>query len=142
MPKKAVAVAQVSLFGIEGDVQRNRKYHGGPERAVSIFSLERIQALRAEGHPINPGTAGENLTVSGLDWNLIVPGVKVKIGPEVVLEIASFTKPCKTIRESFADGHFVRISQKLYPGWSRVYARVLADGQIRTGDVIEIITTG
>jgi MOSC domain-containing protein YiiM len=140
VPKKAITVARVSLSAIEGDAQHNLKYHGGPDRAVSLYSLERIEALRAEGHPVAAGTTGENITVIGLDWNLVVPGVKVRIGAEVVLEITSFTKPCKTIRESFVDGHFVRISQKLHPGWSRVYARVLAEGQIKSGDVVEVIS--
>jgi MOSC domain-containing protein YiiM len=140
VPKKPISVAKVSLSGIEGDAQRNLKYHGGPERAVSLYSVERIEALRAEGHPIGVGTAGENVTVSGLDWNLVVPGVKVRIGAEVVLEITSFTKPCKTIRESFVEGHFVRISEKLHPGWSRVYARVLVEGRIKSGDVVEVVS--
>jgi MOSC domain-containing protein YiiM len=63
------------------------------------------------------------------------------VGRDVVLEISSFTKPCKTIRESFLEGHFVRISEKLHPGWSRVYARVLAEGQIRIGDKVEVVAT-
>src|SRR4051812_27627792 len=125
VPKKAVGVAQVSRYRVEGDAQRDLRFHGGPERAVCLYSLELIQALRAEGHPIDVGTAGENVTVSGLDWGLVEPGTRMKIGSEVLLEIASFTKPCKTIRESFVEGKFIRISQKLHPGWSRVYARVL-----------------
>jgi len=141
VPKKSVSGAQVSLWRVESDAQRDLRFHGGPERAVCLYSLERIQALRAEGHPIDIGTAGENVTVSGIDWNLVVPGVKVKIGSEVILEIASYTKPCKTIRESFLEGKFVRISQKLHPGWSRVYARVLREGRIETGDKIELILT-
>jgi MOSC domain-containing protein YiiM len=142
VPKKPTTVAQVSLLRVEGDAQRDLRYHGGPERAVCLYSLERIQALKAEGHPIDVGTAGENLTVSGVDWNLVVPGAKVKIGSEVALEIASFTKPCKTIRESFLEGKFVRISQKLHPGWSRVYARVLTAGRIESGDRVEVVPTG
>jgi MOSC domain-containing protein YiiM len=42
--------------------------------------------------------------------------------------------PCKTIKASFIDGKFIRIAQKLHPGWSRVYARVLSEGQIHFGD--------
>jgi MOSC domain-containing protein YiiM len=37
------------------------------------------------------------------------------------------------------DGEFVRISQKLHPGWSRVYARVLTEGEIHFGDHVEVI---
>ena len=38
-------------------------FHGGPERALCLFSLERILELQAEGHPIFPGAAGENITI-------------------------------------------------------------------------------
>ena len=139
VPKKSVSVAQVTQWCVEGDRQNDRIHHGGPERAVSLFSSELIKALRDEGHPIDIGTAGENITVQGLDWSLVMPGVRVRLGDTVLLEITSFTKPCKTIRESFRGGEFIRISQKVYPGWSRVYAKVLKEGEIRTGDGVEVL---
>jgi MOSC domain-containing protein YiiM len=139
VPKKAVNGAQVSVFGLVGDAQNDTKHHGGPERAVCVYSLERIYALQKEGHPIGVGTAGENITVEGLDWDLVIPGVRLCIGDRVLLEVASFTKPCKTIKGSFTDGKFVRIAQKLYPGWSRVYARVLTEGEIHFGDPVEVL---
>jgi hypothetical protein len=89
--------------------------------------------------PFDVGTAGENITVEGLDWDLVIPGVRLCIGDRVLLEVASFTKPCKTIKGSFTDGKFVRIAQKLYPGWSRVYARVLTEGEIHFGDPVEVL---
>jgi MOSC domain-containing protein YiiM len=103
-----------------------------------VYSLERIRSLQAEGHPIDIGTAGENVTIQGIDWDRIAPGATIKIGDEVLLEVASFTNPCKTIRASFIAGEFVRIAQKLHPGWSRLYARVLREGQIRFGDPVEV----
>jgi MOSC domain-containing protein YiiM len=139
VPKSRVSDAKVSRLGLLGDTQNDKKGHGGPERAVCVYSLERINALQQEGHPIDVGTAGENVTVEGIDWDLVVPGVRIKLGDEVVLEVASFTSPCETIKGSFADGKFVRISQKLHPGWSRVYARVLAEGEIHFGDHVELI---
>jgi MOSC domain-containing protein YiiM len=142
VPKKSVTVAQVTALCLIGDAQDDKKHHGGPERAVCLYSLERIRALQKEGHPIDVGTAGENLTVQGLDWDLVVPGVRLRVGDQVLLEIASFTNPCKTIRESFIDGRFVRIAQKFYPGWSRVYARVLSEGEIQSGDSVELTPPG
>ena len=139
VPKKAVNGAQVSVSGVVGDAQADTKHHGGPERAICVYSLERIYALQKEGHPIDIGTAGENLTVEGLDWNLVVPGVRLRVGDTVRLEVATFTKPCKTIKGSFIDGKFVRIAQKLHQGWSRVYARVLTEGEIRFGDSVEVL---
>lgn len=138
VPKGRVAGAQVARSGLVNDAQNDIIHHGGPERAVCVYSLERIRALQAEGHPIDVGTAGENVTVEGIDWDRVVPGARLRLGQEVILEVASFTKPCKTIRESFIDGKFVRISQKLYPGWSRVYTRVLSEGEIRSGDSVQL----
>jgi MOSC domain-containing protein YiiM len=139
VPKGRVDDARVSRLGLLGDTQNDKKNHGGPERALCVYSLERIHSLQQEGHPIDVGTAGENITLEGIDWDLVVPGVRIRLGDEVVLEVASFTSPCKTIKGSFIDERFVRISQKLHPGWSRVYARVLAEGEIRFGDHVEVI---
>ena len=141
VPKRRVGDAKVSRLGLLGDAQDDKKNHGGPERAVCVYSMERIHALQKEGHPIDAGTAGENVTVEGIDWDLVVPGARIRLGDEVLLEVASFTVPCKGIKASFIDGKFVRISPKLHPGWSRVYARVLTEGEIRFGDHVEVIPT-
>ncbi len=133
VPKLPVGEAMVTANGLEGDSQRNLKYHGGPDRAVCIFSLERILGLQAEGHPIGTGTTGENLTLTGLEWDYVIPGSLLQTG-DALLEIVSYTPPCRTIRGSFTAEKFSRLSQAHYPGWSRVYARVLRAGVVRIGD--------
>lgn len=138
VPKLAVARAMLGNQGFVGDGHDDVKHHGGAERAVCIYAVEIINALREEGHPIRAGTAGENLTVSGLDWSLMLPGVKLAVGHAIV-ELVSYTSPCKTIRDSFINGRFQRISQITNPGWSRVYGRVLVEGLVRVGDSIAII---
>ena len=139
VPKLAVAEGRVTVAGLTGDWQKNRKYHGGPDRALCLYAIERIEALAAEGHAVAPGSLGENVTVAGLDWEEVVPGVRLRLGAEVVVEIASFTKPCRTIAGSFADGRPVRVSQRHHPGWSRVYARVLREGVVRPGEPIAVV---
>ena len=139
VPKLAVPAAAVTPQGLAGDRQRNRRFHGGPKRAVCLFALEEIERLRAEGHPIAPGTTGENVTVAGLPWERVRPGARLALGDEVVLEVTSYTAPCKNIIPSFRDGDFTRISQKLHPGESRVYARVLRPGLLRTGDPVRLL---
>jgi MOSC domain-containing protein YiiM len=139
VPKRRVSGAQVSRSGLVNDAQDDKKNHGGPERAVCLYALERIRSLQMEGHPIDIGTAGENITIEGIDWHQIGPGATIKIGGEVLLEVASFTNPCKTIRASFIEGEFIRVAQRIHPGWSRVYARVLREGEIRFGDPVEVI---
>lgn len=139
VPKLPVPRAGVSSSGVTGDRQNNLEFHGGPDRAVCLFSLERIMALQAEGHPVFPGSTGENLTVSGLDWDVIVPGTRLRVGDTVILEITSYTTPCKTIGPSFADGSSIRISHKAHPGWARLYARVIEPGQVAIGDEVSRI---
>lgn len=142
VPKLAVPRARVTREGVEGDRQRNLKVHGGPDRAVCVYSLEVIEALRKEGHPIAPGSAGENFTVAGLEWNHVGPGTKLKVGDEVTLEVLSYTAPCDHNACWFKGGDFSRMSQKKHPGWSRVYARVLSEGVVKQGDPVIIEAMG
>lgn len=134
VPKLAVPQAELTTQGVVGDKQRDRRFHGGPQRAVSLFAAERIAALQAEGHPIAPGTTGENLTLAGLDWSALQVGDRLMVGEWVELEITGYASPCSNIAESFAEGAFKRMSQKLHPGWSRLYAKVLSEGVVQTGD--------
>ncbi len=136
VPKQPVPQTEVTIQGVRGDTQRDRRYHGGPTRAVSLFSYERIQALQAEGHAIAPGTTGENLTISGLDWDMLQVGDCLRIGDRLRIEITGYAAPCSNIIDSFHNGQFTRISQKVHPGWSRLYARVLVEGLVREGDVV------
>lgn len=139
VPKLAVEEAEVTETGLVGDRQAHTKIHGGPERAICLFSLERIEELQREGHPISPGSAGENVTIKGLDWAELKPGARLALGDEVVVEIASYTGPCKSIRASFVKGNYSRISQKKHPGYSRLYARVLSTGRLRTGQEVRVL---
>lgn len=127
------------MTGLIGDRQAKADIHGGPERALCLYSVERILELQAEGNPIFPGSVGENLTISGLQWELLEPGVTLAAGDQVVIQISSYTNPCKTISGSFIDGQFSRISQKLRPGDSRLYARVLRPGRLAVGQEIKVI---
>jgi len=138
VPKLPRREASITADGLSGDRQRERRYHGGPMRAVSLYSLERIRALQAEGHPVGVGTMGENVTVAGLDWSRVGPGVRLAIG-DVLLEVTEDAPPCKTIAGSFRDGVFTRASQKVHPGWSRFYARVLREGSVRVGDPVALV---
>lgn len=138
VPKLATREAEVNELGLIGDDHKFPDIHGGPERAVCLFSLERILELQNEGHPIFPGAVGENVTISGIDWDEVTPGQKLSLGDEVLLEITSYTSPCNSIPQSFVNGEYQRISQKLHPGYSRVYARVLRPGRIRIGQPVQL----
>ncbi|HEY5668543.1 MAG TPA: MOSC domain-containing protein [Anaerolineales bacterium] len=140
VPKLSRKLGEVTFNGLTGDNQANLDVHGGPERALCLYSLERILALQAEGHPIFPGSAGENLTLAGLDWSLVNPGTRLQLGASVLVQVTRYTSPCNTISGSFMKNDYSRISQKVFPGWSRVYAQVIQPGTIQVSDAVRIST--
>ncbi len=130
---------RVTRFGLEGDAHREQTIHGGPHRAVALLAIEAIRRVAAEGHPIAPGTAGENLTTEGMELATLPAGSRLAIGDELVLEIAAPDNPCSTIAGSFSDGRFARISILTNPTDSRMYARVLREGIVGAGDPITVL---
>jgi MOSC domain-containing protein YiiM len=139
VPKWPVPTSQVTRLGLSDDAQRDTEHHGGPDRAVCLLALEVIQSLRKDGHPISPGAAGENLTISGIEWNDVVPGVRLRFEGGVQLEIVSYTQPCATIKDAFTGGAISLVNQEVNPGQSRVYARVLTEGTIVTGERLYLV---
>jgi len=133
-----VLEAVITTTGVEGDRQRNLKFHGGPDRALCLFSQDLIERLQDEGHSIEAGSSGENLTLAGLDWEKLKPGARLHVGPAVQVEIVSYTTPCDQNARWFRDGDYKRVSQRKNPGWSRLYARVLVEGLVRPGDAVEV----
>ncbi|OLE78823.1 MAG: hypothetical protein AUF76_18510 [Acidobacteria bacterium 13_1_20CM_2_65_9] len=67
VPKASLFEALITEQGLDGDRQRDPRFHGGRDRAVVLFSFDVIRALEREGTRIGVGTIGENLTVSGIE---------------------------------------------------------------------------
>ena len=133
VPKLPLKEARVGAEGIEGDKRR------GPRRAVIIYSLERIEGLREEGHPVAaPGSLGENILVEGLDWDSLAEGDRLRIG-DALIELTSATAPCHIIADQFRDEDSGRIDHGLNPGWSRWCAAVLEEAVVAPGDAVSLV---
>jgi MOSC domain-containing protein YiiM len=141
VPKLAVPSALVTIRGLVGDKQANRMHHGRPWQAVCLWSADVIDALAAQGHPLGYGSAGENITIRGIDWSGMRPGVRLLVGG-ALLETTPYAIPCQQNAHWFSDGQFRRIAHEVSPGTSRIYARVLVEGAVATGDpvVVEPLT--
>lgn len=139
VPKRAIESAEIDEHGITIDRQADRKAHGHPHQALCIFAAERLADLAAKGHNLAPGHLGENITTHGIDWDLVVPGVKLELGPDVVCEVTAYTTPCWKNAHWFRDGDITRIHQSHNPGYSRVYARVLTGGTVATSDEVRLV---
>jgi MOSC domain-containing protein YiiM len=92
IPKLPQDSAWAAHDGLVGD-GRNHAKHIRPDRAVSLFDLEILEQLVAEGFPLTPGAAGENLTVADLHVQHMAPGTLLQIG-DVLLKLEQPRKPC------------------------------------------------
>lgn len=140
VPKLSVERAMVWRLGLEGDVHTSDHVHGGPDRAVCLLAGEAIARVAADGHPIHPGAIGENLTTTGIELAALPAGTRLAIGQDLVLELAAPAMPCDTIKGAFRDGRSGRVSILRHPLDSRMYARVLREGEVAPGDPIEVLS--
>ncbi|HVY63005.1 MAG TPA: MOSC domain-containing protein [Planctomycetota bacterium] len=136
VPKRPVKGARIGTLGLEGDAQKHTRIHGGPDRAVCIYSAEGIAWLNAEGHAVVPGALGENVTTEGVDLAALAPGSRLRLGGAVVLEVASYASPCNQIAACFADRRVHPIEPKER---SRLYARVIEGGEVKVGDEVVVL---
>ena len=143
VPKLPVPEQWVGFRGLADDRHiEPEPMHGGPERAVCIYSMEAIARVVADGHNAFPGAFGENLTLEGIEMSSLDPGDRLAIGSEgLVIEITSHAAPCHKQEQWFSDGRFVRISHKLHPEDSRWYARVVSEGTVRPEDEVSRVLT-
>lgn len=133
VPKLPIPEGQVTWDGIRGDRQADSKHHGRPFQAICLWSAEVIQELSAAGHSVGAGSAGENLTLAGLDWETLRPGARIEAG-SAMLEVSFPATPCKKQSRWFSDGDFARISHDRNPRWARWYAWVRRPGEIRSDE--------
>lgn len=138
VPKRPVASATALTKGLDSDRQAHPKFHGGPTRAVCLLGLDVIERLREAGHPIEPGSTGENLTLAGVDWASVPLGTTFHLAGGVVLEALSFATPCANIRDSFRDGKIALVHADKHPGNARIYARVVREGLIEVGEAVRL----
>ena len=131
MPKFPVLFARVTATGVDGDRQRNKKYHGGPSRAVCLYSVELYDRLRSFGIDLQPGSVGENFTTTGIDLQQLAKGDRLKVGDECVIEITDVRVPCSNLKKWDADLPEVIVG---FSGW---VAKVTQGGTVRPGDPVE-----
>jgi MOSC domain-containing protein YiiM len=131
MPKLPVLCARVTKAGVEGDRQRNLKHHGGPNRAVCVFSEELYAWLREKGIDLTNGAVGENFTTRGLDLSSLAKGDRLRVGG-CLIEVTGVRIPCHQLARWDVD------LPELIVGHSGWVAKVIEEAVVKPGDAIEV----
>lgn len=125
----------VGLEGLEGDIQVDRANHGGPDKALYVYTLENYRHWERllNSDPLTPGTFGENLTVTAMPDHDISIGDQFRIGP-ILVQVTQPRVPCFKLGLRMKDSHFVGAFLK--SGRTGFYLRVLETGVLSPGDTI------
>ena len=131
---------EISVLGLVGDAVCDKKYHGGPDQAVYVYGGEDY-AYWADTHglELEPGTFGDNLTISDLSSLSVCVGDRFRIN-EVVLEATAPRIPCATLGRRMDDPKFPVVFRKAQR--SGFYCRVIEAGILEAGsDVTHVPIT-
>ena len=129
-----VAVAEL---GLDGDVQINKKHHGGEGQAVYAYAQEDADWWAAElGRDLPPGRFGENLRTSGIDLTDAVLGERWRIGT-ALFEVTAPRIPCANFEQFWGVPQLVK--RFTAHGASGAYLRVLETGHLGAGDPIDVV---
>ena len=102
--------------GLEGDAQADRRNHGRPWQAVSLWSADVVAGPRRGGPPAwARATPARTSPSPGSTGPTVRPGVQLLVG-SVLLEVTTYAVPCKKIAAVFSDGRFRRIAHEAGPG--------------------------
>lgn len=129
---------KVHGLGLSGDLQANRKHHGGESKAVYAYSQADADYWAAElGTEIRPGLFGENLRIAGIPVSEAVIGERWQIGEKTVLEVTCPRTPCRNFAVRMQQPRWaIRFTEA---GRSGTYLRVLRNGTISAGDSVTVI---
>jgi len=130
---------RVRPYGLYGDVQADRKHHGGLSKALYAYAQEDAEYWAdALGRDIPAGLFGENLRTAGLDVNGAEIGERWRIGDELVVEVTCPREPCATFQRRMGERQWVkRFTEVGLPG---AYLGIVKSGSIGAGDSIEVVS--
>jgi MOSC domain-containing protein YiiM len=141
VPKRPIPGGWVDRLGLEADAHEEPEpIHGGVDQAISIYSVESIDRVVADGHRAFPGAFGENLTLAGIELDDLKMGDRLRIGDgDLILALTARAEPCQTIAHWFVERRIARISSKVNPADARWYASVVSEGPMNAGDRVAVV---
>jgi MOSC domain-containing protein YiiM len=138
--KMRITRAKVGRLGIEGDVQVDKRYHGGPDKALHQFAIGSYRRIVEQFPDLAdkaiPGSIGENLSVADMDEYSVCIGDIYRLG-KVLVQVSEPRQPCWKINAKYGVEQLTEyIDQEGMAGW---YYRVLEAGEVRIGDQVTLL---
>ena len=129
---------RITATAVVGDAQADAKHHGGPDKAVLVFSLDQYPTLeRHIGREVAVPSFGENLTVTGASELDTCLGDTIRIGT-ALLQVSQPRNPCyKQAALHRVKDLVVHIERSGATGW---YVRVLEPGLVTAGDEVVVVS--
>ncbi len=125
-------------LNLDGDRQADLTVHGGVEKAIYAYPMEHYAYWRQElpNETLPWGAFGENLTIEGLSETTVNIGDRFRIGTaEVMVTQPRF--PCFKLNLKFERDDMVK--RFLDSRLSGIYFSVVQEGEVGTGDAIELV---
>ena len=138
--KGPVERGSVHMLGLSGDIVADQENHGGLDQALYLYSCDDYAywAPELRGLP-EPGTFGENLTLSSFGEEPVRIGDRFRIGG-ILVEVTAPRIPCAVFATRMDEENWVkRFAEARRPG---LYVRVLEAGEIAVGDEVERLGGG
>ncbi len=123
---------------LAGDYQANRKYHGGPDKAVCAYSAEHYPDWRELLAPVEMpwGAFGENITVEGMTEDRVCVGDVFRVGT-ATLQVSQPRQPCANVSKRWNRPDLpARIVET---GRTGFYLRVREMGDVGAGDTLVLL---
>ena len=138
--KAPVERGHVGTLGLAGDVVADVENHGGLDQALYLYSSEDYAFWADDlGAAPEPGTFGENLTLSSFGAEPVRIGDRFRIGAAVV-EVTAPRIPCSVFATRVGEPNWVkRFADARRPG---LYVRVLEPGEVAAADPVERLADG
>lgn len=138
--KRPVEKAEVNELGMLNDVQVDKRFHGGPERALHQFALSSYETIIKQCPLLHkkawPGSIGENISSDTMADDTVCIGDIYQIGG-IKVQVSSPRIPCWKISHKFNfKGVDKVIASHAITGW---YYRVLESGEVKVGDEITLL---
>jgi MOSC domain-containing protein YiiM len=112
--------------GLEGC--RHAKRAAGHKRQVLLVDEASVTRLN-----LPAGTLKENFLVAGLELDTLMPGQRLALGAEVVIELSEGCVPCRKL-DNVRPG-----LMKASWGYRGQLARIIVGGEVRAGDVVRVL---